>query len=817
MAVNFNQLLRRQSSREMVTRQFSRDVEARMEMNAMGDACHGRRIHYSGESFKIRQRSRSEIPARQQQNYRRQLPDYGLDEEPEPELVKKEEKVKPKKTVHLAVQEEDKQLSRVSTATSFIQPTEEGEEPKEAWDSKITYILATVGYAVGLGNVWRFPKLAQENGGGAFLIPYFIMLLIEGLPVFLLELAIGQRLRKGSVGAWQRVSPFLGGLGIASAFVSLTVALYYNTVIAWCLYYFGQSFSSPLPWSKCPKILNELNKTFEYSKECGVAGSTQFFWYRETLDIAANITEPSSFNFTLAFCLLLAWILVYFCIVKGITEDPIVIYITAIYPYVVLFIFFFRAVTLEGMGPGVVHLFTPKWEKLADAQTWLRAGTQIFFSLGLGFGGLIAYSSYNPANNNLKRDAIFVAITNCSTSVFAGIIIFAILGFKAHKAVETCLVGQGIHNATFSAGDDFYYDESGKKLGDLTEIGCPTLTQELDNAASGPGLAFILFTEAVNQFPLPNLWAVLFFSMLLALGLDSQFGTLQGVVQCMIDLKLFKNMKKEVMTGTLCGFCFVVSLCFAQSVGGYVFTIFDDFSGNIPLLLIALFEVIGVVYFYGLRTIARDIELMTGSKPSIYWLICWKYICPAAILGIFFASMGQMFTEYPTYEAYAYDFGNEDANDLKHKLEWPGWSLAIAAILILISILWIPVVAALRLCGVNLLAEEGPGWWPDVDLIEHYGLKDYEDSKWETMLLGHKPDGREGLLIPSIPPYVQKNGADGKGGGVVFKGVVLGNGDDAGSKSPDANDFDEEDGNGITIDAAKEPGVKFSSLVEDEK
>ena len=89
-----------------------------------------------------------------------------------------------------------------------------------------------------------------------------------------------------------------------------TVALYYNTVIAWCLYYFGQSFSSPLPWSQCPKILNETLKTFEYSKECGVAGSTQFFWYRETLDIAANITEPSSFNFTLAFCLLLAWILV---------------------------------------------------------------------------------------------------------------------------------------------------------------------------------------------------------------------------------------------------------------------------------------------------------------------------------------------------------------------------------------------------------------------------------------------------------------------------------------------------------------------------
>ena len=120
--------------------------------------------------------------------------------------------------------------------------------------------------------------------------------------------------------------------------------------------------------------------------------------------------------------------MVYLCIIKGITENPIVIYVTAIYPYVVLVIFFFRAVTLPGMADGVIYLFTPKWEKLVDPVVWLEAGTQIFFSLGLAFGGLIAYSSYNPANNNCTRDAIFVAITNCSTSLFAGIIIFAIMG-----------------------------------------------------------------------------------------------------------------------------------------------------------------------------------------------------------------------------------------------------------------------------------------------------------------------------------------------------------------------------------------------------
>lgn len=127
---------------------------------------------------------------------------------------------------------------------------------RESWDSKITFLLATIGYAVGLGNVWRFPYLAQKNGGGAFLVPYWIMLFIQGLPIFYLELAIGQRLRKGAIGVWNEVSPFLGGIGIASAVVSFIVALYYNTIIGWCLIYLFHSIENPLPWSNCPVHLN---------------------------------------------------------------------------------------------------------------------------------------------------------------------------------------------------------------------------------------------------------------------------------------------------------------------------------------------------------------------------------------------------------------------------------------------------------------------------------------------------------------------------------------------------------------------------------
>lgn len=100
---------------------------------------------------------------------------------------------------------------RTSIDSKPIFKPEGAEDERESWDSKLTFLLATIGYAVGLGNVWRFPYLAQKNGGGAFLIPYFVMLAIEGIPIFYLELAIGQRLRKGAIGVWSQVSPYLGG------------------------------------------------------------------------------------------------------------------------------------------------------------------------------------------------------------------------------------------------------------------------------------------------------------------------------------------------------------------------------------------------------------------------------------------------------------------------------------------------------------------------------------------------------------------------------------------------------------------------------
>uniref|UniRef100_A0A8W7PST1 Transporter n=1 Tax=Anopheles coluzzii TaxID=1518534 RepID=A0A8W7PST1_ANOCL len=425
------------------------------------------------------------------------------------------------------------QASIVSQQQQESAIAERPEDERESWDSKWTFLLATIGYAVGLGNVWRFPYLAQKNGGGAFLVPYFVMLLLQGLPIFYLELAIGQRLRKGAIGVWHEVSAYLGGIGISSAFVSYIVALYYNTIIAWCLIYLLHSFETPLPWAECPKRLFK-NFTYDIEPECVVSSPTKYYWYRETLQVSPSVNEPEQINYTVALALITAWSLVYLCMVQGITESSKIVYITAIFPYVVLIIFFFRGITLKGASDGIAHLFTPRWESILEPVVWLEAGTQIFFSLGLAFGGLIAFSSYNPANNNCYRDALVVSVTNCSTSMFAGVVVFSVIGFKATSIYDSCVEERSEMIRL-------------NKSHDLLPV-CD-LQKELENSASGTGLAFIIFTEAINQFPAAQLWAVLFFLMLFTLGIDSQFGTLEGVSTSLMDMKLFPNVPKEMITG----------------------------------------------------------------------------------------------------------------------------------------------------------------------------------------------------------------------------------------------------------------------------
>ncbi|CAH1250880.1 SLC6A19 [Branchiostoma lanceolatum] len=580
---------------------------------------------------------------------------------------------------------------------------DESADDRPAWDNKIQYLLSQIGFAVGLGNVWRFPYLCQRNGGGAFLIPYLIMLVIEGIPIFHLELAIGQRIRKGSIDVWNQINPLLGGVGVAMVAVSFLVALYYNVIIGWCAFYFFNSFQAPLPWATCPGNGTVL--------ECEKSSPTAYFWYREALDTSESIEDGGGINWKMMLCIFTAWLIVCVCMIKGIKSSGKAIYFTATFPYVVLLIFFFRGVTLEGAGDGLAFLFIPRVEKLADPIVWLEAATQIFFSLSVAFGGLISFSSYNPRKNNCTRDAVVVAIINSGTSIFASIVIFSVLGFKALTDSRKCLQEFQVvmdnnvpdfasQNMTVTASNymDLWgtYNTTDTAVRDFN-FGYCSKEGNLNNAVGGTGLAFVVFTEAMNQFyPLEMgpFWSILFFLMLANLGLSSMFGTLEGVITPLRDAGIWK-WRKEFLVVLLCVVCFLIGLIFAQYSGSYWLDIFNDYSGTFPLLIIAFFENIAIVYVYGLNRLSDDLLYMTGSRPNIYWKVTWMFLTPVSMLVIFGATIYTEATRTITYKGWDSALGQ-----VVDKGPYPWWGEMMCYVLICLPTLFIPLVFVLRLTGL---------------------------------------------------------------------------------------------------------------------
>ncbi|KAM7381845.1 hypothetical protein PAMA_012620 [Pampus argenteus] len=573
-------------------------------------------------------------------------------------------------------------------------------DARAGWNSKIEYFLAQVGFSVGLGNVWRFPYLCHQNGGGAFLLLYVLLMLVVGIPLFFLELAAGQAIRQGSIGVWKSISPKLAGIGYSSCVVCFFVALYYNVILAWSLFYLGNSFWYPLPWEQCPI---QGNVTVP---ECEKSSPTSYFWYRKALDITDSIDEKSSFNPNIIYCLLAAWTIVCLGMFKGIKTSVKVMYFSSIFPYVVLFCFLVRGLMLDGALDGIAYMFYPKLKIWADVQVWRQAATQVFFALGLGFGSIIAYSSYNPRNNNCHRDAFTVSAINFLTSLLATLVVFAVLGFRAKNKVIECVVGNVkqltvqinsgyIHHTmmpSFNYSDpssvaveDYraWFKQQGKNVtGSLTDC---DLEQEMQKGVEGTGLAFIAFTEAMSLLPGSPFWSALFFLMLLNLGLSTMFGTMEGILAPLRDrFKTLANNKTK-LTIFSCVVGFLIGLLFTQRSGNYFVMMFDDYSATLPLIIVVVFETFSVSWLYGADRFLDDIEAMLGWRPHVIYKYLWKYICLFAMLGLLLATTVYMIIKRPTYMAW------NEAKASEEHLPYPSWALAVLALLIIFAMMPIPL------------------------------------------------------------------------------------------------------------------------------
>ncbi|XP_017292417.1 sodium-dependent proline transporter [Kryptolebias marmoratus] len=499
--------------------------------------------------------------------------------------------------------------------------------PREQWGGKYEFLLSCIGYCVGLGNVWRFPYLCYRNGGGVFLIPYFIMLFVTGVPLFLMELSLGQYGAAGPITVW-KCCPLLKGIGIGMLCVSTLVCLYYNVIIAWTFYYLGSSFQSPLPWS-CDAIANAAvcdNGTATGNSSLGKPRSpTEIFWNESVLGVvnSEGLHDPGPVRWPLALCLLAAWIIIFLCMLKGIRSSGKVVYVTATFPYLVLIVLIIRGATLEGSLQGIAFYLTPDWSRLANAQVWNDAASQIFYSLGIGVGGLLSMASYNKFDNNVIRDTIIITTGNCCTSFFAGFAIFSILGHMAWR-----------------------------KRVPVGEV-----------ADTGPGLAFVAYPEALALLPGSVFWSILFFLMLFMLGVDTLFGNMEGITTAVLDE--FPNLRrnslhKSLFLGTLCFFFYLMGLLLVTDGGIYWFTLIDSFSTSFGLIIITLFMCLGISFFYGVNQFCQDIVDMIRhcppwcSKVLIYFKACWVFCTPFLLLFILIYIFIEMYNTPLQYGSYVY-------------------------------------------------------------------------------------------------------------------------------------------------------------------
>ncbi|XP_048340061.1 sodium- and chloride-dependent glycine transporter 2 isoform X2 [Sphaerodactylus townsendi] len=555
---------------------------------------------------------------------------------------------------------------------SLGQDDDEGDENKARgnWSSKLDFILSMVGYAVGLGNVWRFPYLAFKNGGGAFLIPYLTMLALAGIPIFFLEVSLGQFASQGPVSVWKAI-PALQGCGIAMLIISVLIAIYYNIILCYTLFYLFASFVRVLPWASCnnpwntpdcrdknkllldsciigdhPKIqiknstfcmsaypnLTMVNYTSRVNKTF-VSGSEEYFKYF-ALKISAGIEYPGEIRWPLVFTLFLAWAIVYASLAKGIKSS---------------------------------------------GKVWKDAATQIFFSLSAAWGGLITLSSYNKFHNNCYRDTLIVTCTNSATSIFAGFVIFSVIGFMANELKV-----------------------------DIEDV-----------ADQGPGIAFVVYPEALTRLPLSPFWAIIFFLMLLTLGLDTMFATIETIVTSVADeFPKYLRTHKALFTLVCCICFFIMGFPMITQGGMYMLQLVDTYAASYSLVIIAIFELVGISYIYGLQRFCEDIEMMIGFQPSKFWRVCWAFVTPTILTFILCFSFYQW--EPMTYGSYHY----------------PGWSMVLGWLMLACSVIWIPIMFVIKM-------HIAPG-----KFIERLKLVCSPQPDWGPFLAKHRGERYQNMIDP---------------------------------------------------------------------
>lgn len=470
------------------------------------------------------------------------------------------------------------------------------EEQRETWGTRGGFVLAAIGSAVGLGNLWGFPYKLYDNGGGAFLVPYIIGMVCLGIPLLILEFSLGhfsQRAAPDAFGRCNKKLEFVGWWGILLGFV---IIMYYPVILAYCYSFIYYSLISivndtPLPWAGSgiegvENAKNFFNTTYLNIQDGPALGKMQW-----------HILIP----------LVLAWITMYLCIFKGLKFVGKIVWITVPLPFIMLIVLAIRGLTLEGAMDGLVYYLDPDWSQLAKPTTWRFAFGQVFFSLSLAYGVMLTYASFLHRKSDLNNNAAIICFADLGTSFVGGIAIFATLGGMA-----------------------FATQQGGQAVG------------VADVVDGGPGLAFVAFPYALAQLPGAAWWSLIFFFTLATLGIDSAFSITECVLAGFVDKTGWKrSIVLPVMSLIGIGF----GLVFVTQSGLNWLGAIDGFiNGTWGIAFLGMLECVALGWFYRVETLRIHANERSDWKLGPWWNFSIRVLIPIVLGTLFLWNLFDDFT-----------------------------------------------------------------------------------------------------------------------------------------------------------------------------
>ena len=495
-------------------------------------------------------------------------------------------------------------------------------EPKEHWSHGTDFILASLGYAIGFGNLWRFPYKMHEHGGINFLIPYFFFLIILGLPLFFIELVLGQYVSYGPTKIYGAMSPLFTGLGYSMIAIVACSSIYYNVINSWCIFYFITSFQNPLPW-------NSTN-TEEYFVSDVLRFKKGITWY-----------NFGSLHWELVLCSLAAWLIIAVVSSKSLHQARWMLKFNTLYPFLVMTTLCIIGLSKSGGTDGVIECLTVKgWGKVLENSTLLKdAAVQVIFSLGIGIGNLANFARFNDFKNNCLRDAMMVIAGDTLASIVAGITVYAFIGFIAfdidpHMTVDN-LIQDRIQEGptlTFSA-----------MMSGLDIIGrdVPYLSQSL---------------------------TAMFSIMLLTIGMNSMIAEIFNIKYALLDQYKPLRRYRIQLTFGLCAFFFLLSLPYCTSGGYQLFLAMDNSVIANNAIFVALLQLVLVGWVYGVKNFMDCVSKMgieLKSSTRWYFHACIRYICPFTLTMLLTIALIHNFNNYHFVEFKFYIDGKTKNYKLK--------------------------------------------------------------------------------------------------------------------------------------------------------